>query len=325
MPDISPVLTLSALSEAVRLITDDARSAAQKAALDQLKTTVFGWRDGDACHFPGCTKDAIRASHTVQEASLRRHFGDMCVTPVWSRNEFAIRSRSLRSMSVFPGYCPEHEDKFTFENRGHFADARDDALQIMRAVHRERWLTLRKLEFVDQMRHSISDTTEALRLEGKVDSTEGRALVTQSARLADFHRSLMSMLVRLGPLAESLENIIVDEASARPAAVLARDVPAQRFVFHSAVMLDDSSAALLAIALVYSGDKSRLITAIEPDFEAHNLSYWSQFLSTSEDVDRTLDAWLRSGTLDWYASPKWWNGLSAPHQRSMEAAVNRFA
>lgn len=323
MPDVSPALMLSTLSDAVRQISDDARSATLKASLKELKSTVFAWRGGESCHFPGCEEDAIKASHTVQAASLRRRFGDTCVTPVWEKSAFAIRSRSIGSMSVFPGYCSAHESGFAFETRGHFADAHDDALQIMRAVHRELWLTLRKLEFVDHMQAAIAGTTAALRLEEKANLGEALALEKQSDGLAEFQMRLKRMEVRLSPLATSLENIVAGETPAMPMAVIAQDVPTQEFVFHSAVMLDDSSAALLAIALVYNGESSRLITAIEPDFEAHNLSYWYQFLSTGEDIDRTLDKWLRDGTLDWYANPAWWNGLSEHSRRELERAVNQ--
>ena len=63
--------------------------------------------------------------------------------------------------------------------------------------------------------------------------------------------------------------------------------------FYTAVKLRTSSAALLHIALVPNGDRSRLLVAIEPDFKNELTAYVVRWLWNIE-IDRTLDSWIRS-------------------------------
>lgn len=322
MSDVPVTVLLRALTEANKLISDTSLRGRSGSLLAGLKQDGLRGSGISRCNYPGCELDAIDKSHTVQRASMERAFGKDCVTPTWQHDHFALKESSIKSVSTFPGYCGAHEKIFKFEDRGCFLSENDDLLQMMRTVHRELWLTNRRIEFLNKIRFAIKVTGDALRVENKADCPETRNILLQSGQIEHFLMTQRSMQVRLKALSDELGNSASTATSVPPGRLRGSSIPPQQFAFHAAVMLDGEWNALLAICVVFSGSTSRLITAIEPDFEFLHEPYWNSHLS-ADTLNDTLTAWLRDGTLDWYASPEWWASLSSPTRLGIEQAVNR--
>ena len=128
------------------LQADDAPAFADEGP---LRGAVFGvirrssrrWRQRHQCVFPGCDRQSIRASHTIQEAALHLIAEDNHVlTPGmdYGSNQTVMRRVGVGEASVFPGFCESHESIFrVFEEAGELRTERDIELQLFRTICRE--------------------------------------------------------------------------------------------------------------------------------------------------------------------------------------------
>lgn len=323
MPDIHPSVLLQFASDAIDALRLDTEVGALEEQLRGLQETRAEWGESRPCVYPGCKANSIRRSHTIQDAALAKFFGSEPMTPKWSGEAagFVVTASAVGGLSVFPGYCTADEKKFIFENRGWFEDKLDDALQLMRACHREIWQAENRRTFVDQLRTLLTDIDAADHRGRMRDSKMGASITAQANVLLDHSLLQSEMIVRLRPLAERLEADVIGERPIPAKGMHAVDLDRKPFSFHAAVKLDTESAPLLLIVLVPNGPRSRLLVAIEPDFEHELTAYVSHWLNQTE-IDATLGAWIRSGTLDWYADPAWWNGLSETDRSSILAGIN---
>lgn len=269
MPDIHANLLLQDLSSALNALRSGTDVNAHRQLLDQLKAAPKEWGESRKCVYPGCAKNSIRRSHTVQDAALARSFGPMPVTPKWSDRSggFEVVQSSVKSLSVFPGYCSEDEKKFPFEDRGWFEDDHDDTLQLMRTCHREIWHAEKRRQFAGEVHRLWKDIASVGRGQPEIET----AATARADAFRDYTALQSSMIVRLRPLARRLEDAAISGVAIPSSGIYCIDLDHQPFAFHSAVKLDTNSAALLLIALVPNGDRSRLLVAIEPGFE-HELS-----------------------------------------------------
>ena len=136
-------------------------------------------------------------------------------------------------------------------------------------------------------------------------------------------RTLESMKIRIDALERVLSDSIANGTSIPQGLVIGADIDLLPFSFHAAVELNETLRPLIAVSLVFAGGQSRVITAIEPDFEECNVAYWSQFLATDSKRLKTFDEWIKFGTFDWYASEQWWASKSKDEQSKLEGYVNK--
>lgn len=323
MPDLPPILLIRDLSRGVNNVDDDAARAQLRARVDGLKQVADGWQAAGDCYFPGCENRSIERSHTVQRASMTQNLSSKVYTPVWTGERFEVSLRSPKQLSTFPGYCELHEKSFKFESAGAFRDWRDDVLQMMRTMHRELWITNRRIELLEQMEHVGGDLLIALGQSQSPNPLIMRKVESLVEAIAPFLRTQEVLLNRIRFTTESLELAATRGSDTTSGRVRARDLEVTRpYAFHAAVMLARPYEPLLAIALVFNGRRSRLITVIEPDFESEHTKYWGDHLSSDAQTERTLTEWLKAGTLDWYASADWWDSLSDDDKDRITERVN---
>lgn len=325
VPDIHANMLLQGASVAIEALRQYTDVHPLEQQLLRLKAAPKKWNESRPCVYPGCTENSIRRSHTIQDAALARAFGPEAMTPKWSEQAggFDIVASAVKGLSVFPGYCTMHEKRFPFEERGSFEDDRDDALQLMRTCHREIWLAENRRKYADELM-GLWEDIRAADVRGTVPSLRiGPSATTRAEALRDHSTLQSTMIVRLRPLAKRLEDAVGERKSMPATGLHAIDLDRKPFTFHAAVQTDPENASLLLITLVPNGDRSRLLVAIEPGFEPELVTYVAQWLQRSQ-VDRTLDAWIRHGTLDWYADPVWWTGLTVVERKSLLDAVNTF-
>lgn len=323
MPDILPTELLRDFWSAAALVTDDSERSRIRKRIGQVKDAAAGWQTPGQCYFPTCRAKSIQNSHTVQRASLTQNLSKFVYTPVWTRGGFEVTLKSPTELSTFPGYCKPHEAAFKFERAGHFSGWRDDVLQIMRTTHRELWLTRKRIELLGKLQDLCGDVLPALPGAGSAGTSVTMRLQRMSEVIPEFTLRQREMLTRVRAMANVLESTVRRDARPTSDLVRAQDLAAvQPYAFHSAVTLSHPSAPLLAIALVFNGASSRLITAIEPSFENFHAPYWTQFLSSDAKAELTLLEWVEAGTLDWYASVDWWEAKTEAERGLLTEKLN---
>lgn len=119
------------------------------------------WNASRPCVVDGCDQPSIVRSHSIQKAGPLESIAEdqHVLQPVFDGSEkLTMRSVGVNSASVFPGFCPRHEQMFSkFEQRKCVQSDADIALQMYRVVARE--LVRARFE-VQQLASSLSSYKE---------------------------------------------------------------------------------------------------------------------------------------------------------------------
>lgn len=287
-----------------------------ESLMNSAQSKADDWFAPVQCSYPDCTKNSIKNSHSIQAAALRKSLGDQLYSPIWNRNEVALNVGliSARSASLFPGYCVAHENAFEFEKVVKLSTPRDNALQIMRVLHREAWLVKSRREIANLVCDLIRKILSLSTVLNFLSPEQGDELRTTLDRCAAYVDLQGEMNIRLKPTLQRVEAFVLSKSGVSPDWLFVKDLDDQGFSFISTITLKTDLAPLISITLLPNDGNSRVIATIERDFESVLPSYVNQYLS-SETIASTLRRFLEDGTLDWYASECWWDSL-APEERA---------
>ncbi|MCS5496556.1 hypothetical protein NY547_04795 [Cnuibacter physcomitrellae] len=213
-----------------------------------------------------------------------------------------------------------HEDAFEFEKAVRLSTPRDNALQVMRVLHREAWLVESRREFTDLVCALIRNI---LSLSADLDflsPERGVELKSVLDKCEDYVRLQERMRIRLRPTLQRVEAFVLSRSEVSPDWLFVKDLDDQGFSFISTITLEANFAPLMSITLLPNGGSSRVIATVEADFDSVLPSYVSQHLS-SETIASTLREFIEDGTLDWYASECWWNSLAPDERKRIESSL----
>lgn len=110
--------------------------------LDQLnKERKARWEKVGKCYFPNCANNAIRNSHSIsnkmmiEPISENRHVYGPTVNTF--THKYEVAKISINKASVFPGFCQQHEDLFTFEKERVMSNGKELQMQLFRTICRQ--------------------------------------------------------------------------------------------------------------------------------------------------------------------------------------------
>ncbi|GAA1152961.1 hypothetical protein [Nesterenkonia sandarakina] len=328
MGDVPPIellnkvrpVALAAIKQGSATHSQHARDL--KSLMSSAQSKADDWFAPVQCSYPGCSKNSIKNSHSIQAAALRKSLGNQLYSPIWSRGEYALNVGliSAKNASLFPGYCVTHEDAFEFENAILLSTPRDDALQIMRVLHREAWLVESRRVIADlvcTLIHKIFSLSTELNF---LTQEQGKDLRAVLDACEAYVRLQERMQIRLMPTLRRVEAFVLSKSEVSPDWLFVKDLDDQGFSFISTITLETKLAPLISITLLPNDGNSRVIATIEVDFDGFLPSYVSQYLSR-ETIASTLRKFLEDGTLDWYASECWWDSLAPQERARIESSL----
>lgn len=296
------------------------------------------WSKPHDCSFLGCPRRSIVASHSLSRsmmlkpiASDRHVYGPEVDT---FEGRYFVQRVSVNEASVFPGFCEEHENAFTFEAGGQIVDLKDYQMQLFRSVCRHRFFIQHErdslIRYIDEMDKLFHDRfarfLKGVDLKGDVTTVRaycheellGMLGLMRHQRTLDiehtesvWYRPLGGMFGR--PLGEGFSEALVECDEILPIVVsgpvLSFDCPR-----------DDSGTPdfdyTTYVNLFPNGDRTVVHLAASSTREDDLRVLIEQF-SDPGTRDDVIKRWIVESSDHWYMSPNHWDGLGPRLQEEL--------
>lgn len=319
-------------------------AGAQKAFFFALQAKAKrGFRRPRRCVVPGCSKQSIAASHSLQRNGPLRAIAENghVLTPEISvpAGRLELARVGIGEASTFPGFCREHESWFgDLEQKKHLSEERHVVLQVFRTVCREvvlkrqliadytdtlgAWknvLTSGGLAIVNAKLRSIQHKYPDVKLSGlKVEGGSGYEATLLSAR-----DELQTILMRLET--EMLPASMADVEGRSPGMAhfvmtITHSLPvclAGLGNFH--IRDENKNIDINASAILNVWPTPNAVTFSMAVLEAHSdylNAYIGHQLPRSLGPLEMVESWMVSGTDHWFVTPSIWAAI--PRERQVK-------
>jgi len=302
------------------------------------------WRSPKPCVFPGCTRQSIPASHTLQRAGPLSLVAENqhVLAPMFDRSQgrIVIQPLGIGEASTFPGFCQEHEQLFAdFEATGRLAKPEDVALQVFRSICRE---IVHKRACIWQLEHFIKAYDVVLHerglqfLQARLDPEMFRQLHVQmlSISIKEGSERKASTMRAIETARKFLQQIEQDFLVPSHREV----VGGQAGLFHLTIRIEQVLPVCLAgtatfgvrdsgqekdvrvFVNVWPAADETVITIASPlNQKVYLECYIGEFAKRPLGALTMVETWMVRGTDQWFIRPSVWNALPGTRQERILA------
>lgn len=289
-------------------------------------------REKKECIFPGCNNTCVM-SHTIPEAAALKKISrdGFVLFPKFNSktNHYEMERISTRQASVFPGFCPDHENLFKdFEENGDFKHP-SIALQNFRIVCKYYfiWRSLRetfeeilskyRTETTEYHKNTLKAITENVKTDFKIISVSDevvdhleKTLVEINSNIdeiynndyAPYHKSIINDDDEVQVIIFSLPAKLPIALAGKSCFELEGDGGKVKFTVHFSILPSDKYTALCF--------------SLNKEYAPHFLLTLQNYKSLPSFLG-FIESWMIYGTDYWYISPEEWNNYSEKKQKSI--------
>lgn len=294
--------------------------------------TRKAWNTAGICLYPGCLKNTIKNSHTIQRNGPLKKVAenDKVLTPEFNGGKINMRSKGIASSSIFPGFCSDHEEIFKiFENNIKLETEEDMRLQIFRTISRHLHMVNFQYkhtdDFIKSLNEKKSDKAREIMLENKLFR---QSIVEEviEVRTEDniIEEKIISELKQFIENAEKLHNasgldVLMqkdEEVYINALMSSSLDIPVCLAEVGNLPIIKDNEEANIPVVMnvLPQPNGTLIMAAVSKDYKDELDNYLRPFQVNGLGILNLIESWMVYGTDHWFIKPSVWKKMSKKKQ-----------